>query len=88
MEVPRLGTESELQLPACTTATPMPRPEPRLWPTPQLWSNLHPHDTSQILNLLSPNGNSLLNFFFKHGGSASGLALGVMAVPVTFCLPP
>ena len=28
MEVPRLGVESELQLPACTTATATPDPSP------------------------------------------------------------
>ena len=36
MEVPRLGGESELQLPACTTATATQGSEPHLRPLPQL----------------------------------------------------
>ena len=36
MVVPRLRVESELQLPAYTIATAMPRSEPNLQPTPQL----------------------------------------------------
>ena len=36
MEVPRLGVESELQLPAYATATAMPDLSSRLQPTPQL----------------------------------------------------
>ena len=44
-EVPRLGVESELQLPACVTVTAM--------PDPSLFCNLH-HSPEQhgILNLL------------------------------------
>ena len=43
LEIPRLGVESELQLPACTTATARPGPsEPRLQPTPQLVVTLDP----------------------------------------------
>ena len=36
MEVPRLGVESELQLPAYATATAKAGSEPHLRPTPQL----------------------------------------------------
>ena len=36
MEVPRLGVESELQLPAYTTATATLDPSRHLQPTPQL----------------------------------------------------
>ena len=40
MEVPRLGVESELQLPASTTATAT--PDLSLQPTPQLTATLDP----------------------------------------------
>ena len=70
MEVPRLGAELELQLPAYTTATAM--PDPSL--TCDLSHSFQQHqilnplskvmdrscnlmDTSQVLNLLSHNGN-------------------------------
>ena len=45
MEIPRLGVESELQLPDYSTATAMAGSEPHLQPTPQLMA-------TQILKLL------------------------------------
>uniref|UniRef100_A0A8D0QRP6 Origin recognition complex subunit 2 n=1 Tax=Sus scrofa TaxID=9823 RepID=A0A8D0QRP6_PIG len=71
MEVPRLGVESELQLPAYTTATGMPDPSGvcDLHHSSQQRQILNPlseardqtcilMDTGQVLNLLSHNGNS------------------------------
>ena len=74
-EVPRPGIESELQL----QPTPQPQQlwiqaasmtytavcgNARSLATEWCWeSNLHPHDTSQVLNPLSHNGNSKINFF-------------------------
>ena len=73
MEVPRLGVELELQLPAHTTATAAPdsRCICDLWCSLQQCWILNPlsearnrtstlMDTSWVLNLLSHNGNSLL----------------------------
>ena len=72
MEVPRLGVELELQLPACTTATAMPDPSLHL----RSWQRriLHPlseargqmhilTDTSRVLNPLSHDGNPLVDAF-------------------------
>ena len=63
MEIPRLKVESELQLLAYTTATAtqlavMPDPQP----TEQGGQGLNRilMDISWVLNLLSPNGNSLI----------------------------
>ena len=42
MDVPGLGVESELQLPACTTAHSNTRLEPSLRPTPPLMASLDP----------------------------------------------
>ena len=63
MEVPRLGVESELQLPACATATAMPDRASSV-----TYTATHSEardqtckpamDTSQVLNPLSHNGNS------------------------------
>ena len=69
MEVPRLGTESELQLPATATATPDPRRICNLHCSSQQHRILNPlreardqtcilMDMSQVLNPLSHNGNS------------------------------
>ena len=68
MEVPRLGAESELQLPAYTTST----ATQDLQPTPQLMatldpeptelgqgSNLHPHGSLSVSLPLSQDSNSL-----------------------------
>ena len=77
MEVPRLGTESELQLPAYTTAMAMQNPRHicNLYHSSWQYQILNPlseakdricilMDTSQVCNLLSHNGNSreTLNF--------------------------
>ena len=70
MEIPRLGTESELQLPAYTTATATQDLSRicdlhrRLWQCqiPNLLSEARDRtliDTSQVLNPLSHNGNSV-----------------------------
>ena len=45
VEVPRLGVESELQLPAYTTATATQDLNPRLPPTPQLLATPDPSST-------------------------------------------
>ena len=42
MEVPRWGLESELQLPACTTASAMTDPSRICDPAPQLMATLDP----------------------------------------------
>ena len=42
MEVPRLGVESELELPAYTTVTATQDPSPHLRPTPQLTATPDP----------------------------------------------
>jgi len=42
MEVPRLGVESELQLPAYTTATDIPGSDLCLGPTPQMTATPDP----------------------------------------------
>ena len=77
VEVPRIGVELELQLPAYTTATEIRDPsELCLWPIPELmamldlqpteWGqgwNLHPHGYQSDSFLLSHNGNS--HFFYK-----------------------
>ena len=47
MEVPRLGVESELQLPAYTTDTVMPDPCHICDPRPQLTAALDPQRTEQ-----------------------------------------
>ena len=47
MEVPRLGVEMELQLPASTTATATPRSEPRLQPIQQLTATPYPEPTER-----------------------------------------
>ena len=73
MEVPRLGVESELQLPAYTTVTAMRDPScvcdlhhcseqcQILNPLSETRDLTHVLlDTSQVLNLLSHNGNSWL----------------------------
>ena len=72
MDVPRLGVKLELQLPAYTTAAAMPDPNRSL----RQHRILNPlikardqtcilKDTSQVLNALSHNGNSHINFFLK-----------------------
>ena len=71
VEVPRLGVESELQLPACTTATAMPDPSCICDLHRSSWQHriLNPlsrardrtcilMDTSQVLHPLSHSGNS------------------------------
>ena len=71
MEVPRLGIQSELQLPTYTTATATPYTSHAWDPCLSLWQGriLNPLneawdptciliDTSQILNPLNHNGNS------------------------------
>ena len=61
MEVPRLGVELELQLPAYTTATATPDP----WPNEQdQGSNLSPRGYLGLLPL-SHNGNST-HFLKEH----------------------
>ena len=80
MEVPRLGGESELQLPAYTTATAIQDPS-HVWdlyhssrqcqilnPLHWTWgSNLHHGRQYWILNLLCYSGNSLfLEFFYYY----------------------
>ena len=75
MEVPRLGVELELQLPAYTTATAIPNLSYICNPHQSLWKRqiLNPlseardrtcllMDTSWVLNLLSHNGNSAYLF--------------------------
>ena len=77
MEVPRLGIESELQLPAYTTATATRDPScicdlhhsakqhRILNPLSQARDQAYVlMDTSQVRNLLSHNRNSWLGFFF------------------------
>ena len=78
MEVPRLGVELELQLPAYATATAMPNPSQVSdlhHRSKQCWI-LNPlskardqtcilMDTSQVQNLLSHNGDSLKLLFKK-----------------------
>lgn len=79
MEIPRLETESELQLPAYTTAI-------ATWDPSDIWDLHHSSwqrpilnplseardqtcilmDTSWILNLLSHDGNSAVNSFFYY----------------------
>ena len=76
MEVPRLGVESELQLPAYTTATATPDRRHICDLCHSLWQCriLNPlsktrdgtlilTDASQVLNLLSHNGNSTGSYF-------------------------
>ena len=50
MEVPRLGVESELQLPACTTAT-------ATWDLSRICDQHHSSEQRQILNPLSEAGD-------------------------------
>ena len=70
MEVPRLGVKSELQLPACTTATAMADPSHRLQlclilSLSKAWDRtVVLMVTRLILNLLSHNGNSSEKAFF------------------------
>ena len=79
MEIPRLGVEPELQLPAYTTAPAMPDPSCvcDLHHSSQQGRILNPlseardqtlilMDTSQILNLLSRNRNSLAGKYFSY----------------------
>ena len=47
MEVPRLGVDLKLQLPAYTTATANTRSEPHLWPTSQLTAMPDPQPLSE-----------------------------------------
>ena len=58
MEVPRLGVELELQLPACTTATARPDPQPT---ERGQGSNLQPHGSS--LDLLTTEPQWELHLF-------------------------
>ena len=77
LEIPRLGIESELQLPAYTTATAMPDLSHICdlccsWWEPQILNPLSKArdgtrilmDTSQVLNTLSHNRNSFFFVFF------------------------
>ena len=61
MEVPRLGVESELQLPSCTTATVMPDPQP----TEGQGLNSHPRGYQLGSLPLSHNGNSCKGRFYS-----------------------
>ena len=76
MEVPKLGAELELQLPAYTTATTMPYPRciynlhhnswqrQALNPLSEARDGTHIlMDTSQVCNLLSHSENSIESFF-------------------------
>ena len=58
MEVPRLGVDSELQLPADTTAT-------ATW-GPSRVCDLHRSETNLVLNTLSHDRNSLEDIFKWH----------------------
>ena len=75
MEVPRLGVESELQLPVYTTATAMPDPSRicNLHHSSQILNPLSEArdracvlmDPRQVPNPLSHNGSSLKGFIMK-----------------------
>ena len=91
MEVPRLGVESELQLPAYATATAMPDQSHVCDLHHSSWHrqilNLLSEtrdqtrilmDTSQVLNLLSHNGNSNKIVFITHICSLLLKALNVL----------
>ena len=91
MEVPRLGVRSELQLPACTTATATPDPShgydlhqsSRQCP---IFNSLNEArdgtcilmDTSRIHNLLSHNGNSSLSVFKETSTCRNQFATGLV----------
>ena len=86
MEVPRLGSESELRLPTYTTATATPDPScifnlgwQQHWilkPLGKAWDETRIlMDTSHVLNLLSHNGNSEIL-------DPNGSQIGIPFVPI------
>ena len=65
MEIPRLGVESELQLPAYTNSHSNTGSEPHLWPTSQLTAMLDPQPPEQGQEI-EPTASWILIGFITH----------------------